>query len=175
MSSQRVKHLMSADWSETHTDIWIYAYLDIPQQTFQRCFKVVFRLITSNQRWKNVVYINDGIYNVEQRPISVAYFNVDLNNVRQRRNNFVIFNFQFYNVGEHRNNVVNMIIWRKSRGKHNNNYLNWIQWSQIFFALFPMLTGICRRIFAKAQQLLKHREYTELQKLYLNHLMSIGF
>ena len=39
----------------------------------------------------------------------------------------------------------------------------------------PILTGICCRIFAKSQKFLKHREYTELQIQYLEHLMSIGF
>ena len=30
---------------------------------------------------------------------------------------------------------------------------------KIFFILFPILRGICKRIFAKPQKLLKHREY----------------
>ena len=47
--------------------------------------------------------------------------------------------------------------------------------SKSFFTSFYILTGICRKIFVKPQNFLKHREYTELQKLYLNHLMSTGF
>ena len=39
----------------------------------------------------------------------------------------------------------------------------------------PILMGICWRIFAKPQKFLTHREYTELQKLCLEHPMSIGF
>ena len=31
------------------------------------------------------------------------------------------------------------------------------------------------RIFTKPQKFLKHHEYTERQKLYLKHLMPIGF
>ena len=50
-----------------------------------------------------------------------------------------------------------------------------MQWTQNFLTLFPILTGICRRIFAKPPKFLKHREYTELQNLYLNYLMSIDF
>ena len=44
----------------------------------------------SSQRWNNVVYVNVGIYTVEQRQINVIHFNVDLNNVGQRWNNVVI-------------------------------------------------------------------------------------
>ena len=33
---------------------------------------------------------------------------------------------------------------------------------KIFFILFPILRGICERIFAKPQKLLKHREYKGL-------------
>ena len=37
---------------------------------------------------------------------------------------------------------------------------------KIFFILFPILRGICRRIFAKPQKLLKHREYNELHVFF---------
>ena len=67
---------------------------------------------TSNQRWKNVVYVNVEIYNIDQRWNSVMFFNVELNNVRQRQNNVVIFNVDFHNVGQCRNNVANMTIWK---------------------------------------------------------------
>ena len=87
------------------------------------------------QHRNNVVYVNVGIYNVEQRRINVAYFNVDLNNVRQRRNNNVIFNVNLHNVEPLRNNIVNMTI-NKMKNKlgvkniiilfsFNKNYLNW--------------------------------------------------
>ena len=74
-------------------------------------------------RWNNVLYLNVGIYNVEQRRINVVYFNVDWNNVRQRQNNVVIFNTDFHNFGQRRNNVMNMTIWKKrktSSQKQNN-------------------------------------------------------
>ena len=63
------------------------------------------------------MYLNVGIYNVEQRWINVAYFNVDVNNVRQRRNNVVLFNVEFYNVGQRGNNVVKMTISKESKKK----------------------------------------------------------
>ena len=54
---------------------------------------------TSNERCNNVVYLNFGIYNVEQSRINVAHFNIDVNNIRQRGNNIVLFNVEFYNLG----------------------------------------------------------------------------
>ena len=45
-------------------------------------------------------------------------------------------------------------------------------WLKTFFTLFPILTVICRRILAKPEKFLKHCGYAELQKLYLNYLMS---
>ena len=65
------------------------------------------RRTTSNQRWNNVVYVND-----EQRRINFLYSNVDINNVRPRRNN-VIFNVEFHNVDQSRNNVLNINICKK--------------------------------------------------------------
>ena len=41
---------------------------------------------------------------------------------------------------------------------------------KIFFILFLILTGICKKIFAEMQKFLKHLECTELQQLYLNYL-----
>ena len=56
------------------------------------------------------MYVNFGIYKVEQRRINFVYFvYFDLSNVRQRRNN-VIFNVDLHNVEPRRTNVVNMII-----------------------------------------------------------------
>ena len=52
----------------------------------------------SNQRRKNVLYLNVSTYNVEQRRINV--FNVD-----------------FYNVGQSGNNVVKMTISIKNKKK----------------------------------------------------------
>ena len=94
---------------------------------FQRCFLVDITsrsCTSSNKRWSNVVYVKDGIYNVEKRRINVVYFNVDFNNVRQRRNNVVIFIVDLHNVEPRRNNVLNMTIrkmenWTSSQ-EHNN-------------------------------------------------------
>ena len=82
------------------------------------------RRTTSNQGWKNVVYINVEIYNVEQRPINVVHFNVDLNNVRQRRSNVVILNIDFHNVGQR---------WKIKIQKQNNIFeLQRMHWAQHF-------------------------------------------
>ena len=66
-----------------------------------------WRQKTSDQRLNNV-YVNEKIYNVEQRQINVIYFEVDLNN-------FVIFNVDFHSVGQDWNKVVNMTICKKSK------------------------------------------------------------
>ena len=64
------------------------------------------RHATSNQRWKNIVYVNVEIHNIEQRWNKVVFFNVEFNNVEwQRRNNVVIFNVDFHN-------FTNMFIWK---------------------------------------------------------------
>ena len=84
------------------------------------------------------MYVNVGIYNVEQRRINVVYFNVALNNVRQRRNNVLIFNVDLHNVDPRRNNVLNMTIKKKKKNKlrvkniiillsFNKINLNWIR------------------------------------------------
>ena len=71
------------------------------------------RRTLSNQGWNNVVDVNIGIYNIEQRRINVVYFDVDLNNVRKRFNNVVIFIIDFRNVGQLRKNGVNVTIFKK--------------------------------------------------------------
>ena len=75
----------------------------MPQQTFQRCFNVVFWLIRRR--------------NVGKRQINVEtmYFNVDINNVRQRRNNVVILNVDMNNAGKRRNNIVKMTISKRKK------------------------------------------------------------
>ena len=72
-----------------------------------------WRRTMSHQRWKNVVYVNDEVYNFEQRQVNLVFFNVDINNVRQRQNSVVIFNVEFHNIDQRRNNVVNMRIFKK--------------------------------------------------------------
>ena len=59
------------------------------------------------------MYVNDEVYNFEQRQINLVFFNVDINNVRQRQNSVVIFNVEFHNIDQRRNNVVNMRIFKK--------------------------------------------------------------
>ena len=75
----------------------------MPQQTFQRCFNVVFWLTRRR--------------NVGKRQINVEtmYFNVDINNVRQRPNNVVILNVDMNNAGKRRNNIVKMTISKRKK------------------------------------------------------------
>ena len=100
---------------------------------------------TSNQRWNNVVYLNVGIYNVEQRRINVVLCP------------FVFFNVEFYNVGQHGNNSVKIAISKKNEKKNHFKLIHWIQsfncYFMIFFTLLPILRGICWRILAKTQEL----------------------
>ena len=118
--------------------------------SLQRCFCADMtskRCTMSNQRWNNFVYVKVEIYNVEQRRINVFHFNIGFNNVRQRRNNVVIFKEDFHNVGQHWNNVVNMTAGLK-----------------IFFSLFSILWGICKRRFAgrkvlKTWNILNYKNY----------------
>ena len=120
------------------------------------------RRTTSSQRWRNVVYVNVEVYNVQLRLINVVYFNIDFSNVRQRRNNVVIFNIDFHNVGQRQNNVVNMTIWiNKLSHESKTKFLSFKENAglTIFLFFFPILRGICKRIFAKPQKFLKHRIY----------------
>ena len=120
----------------------------------RKYFKVVstllldwYDVVTSQnfkQHWKNSVYVNVEIYSVEQRRINVVYFNVDLNNVRQHQHlTMTIF--------------VNMKIWKKIKIKPRFKY-KIILWSfkeytgvKIFFILFCILRGICKRRFEGLQ------------------------
>ena len=56
------------------------------------------RRTTSNQRWNKILYVNVGIYNVEQHRINVVYLNIPLNSVGLRRKNATIFNVDLNNV-----------------------------------------------------------------------------
>ena len=111
---------------------------------------------TSNQRWKNVAYLNVVIKNVKQCRIIVAYFNVDVNNVRQCRNSDVLFKVKFYNVGQRANNVVKITI-AKMNKKNHFKLIHWIQsfncYFIILFTLLLILRAICWRILAKSQKL----------------------
>ena len=143
---------------------WFYV---LTQQTFERRFNVVFRLIWRRDvaiRQINVEYGNVEIYNLDQRRIKVAYSKVDLKNVRQRRNNIVIFNVDFHNVGQRRNNVVNMTIWKKNIKPPVKNKIIFLSFKQyaglkISVILCPILREICKRIFAEPWKFLKHRIY----------------
>ena len=131
-------------------------HFDVASKLSSGCM-TLRRGTTSNQRWNNIVYLNVGIYNVEQRRINVAYFNVDVNNVRQRRNNIVLFNFKFYNVCQRGSNVVKMTIYKKEQKKNHFKLIHLIQSFNchfiILFTLLPILRGKCWRILAKLKKL----------------------
>ena len=111
------------------------------------------RRTTSNQLWNNVVYVNVEIYNVEQRRINVVCFNVDLNNVKQRRDNVVIFNVDFHNVGQSCEYKRLKKIKTKPRVKNKIIFLSFKECTglKIFFILFSILRGICKRRSAGTQ------------------------
>ena len=111
---------------------------------------------TSNQHWKNVVYVNIAIWN-RQCWINVVYFKVDLNHVK---NVDLIFSINFY-IRQPQNNLANVAIWkkRKAQGKQKiiflalkKNYKIEYNEIKISFTLFLILTGTCRIVFAKWQK-----------------------
>ena len=103
----------------------------MPQQTFQRCFNVVFWLIRRRDVGK--LQIN----------VETMYFNVDKNNVRQRRNHVVILNVDMNNAGKRQNNVVKMSIFKKKKQIISNRIheiRSFNYYFRIFFTLLPMLS-----------------------------------
>ena len=69
---------------------------------------------------KQRLYVNVGIYDVEQCQINVVYFNIDITNVKKCRNKVAIYNIEFHNVDQRRNNVVNMTISKKLKRAKNH-------------------------------------------------------
>ena len=121
----------------------------MPQQTFQRCFNVVFWLIRRRDVGK--LQIN----------VETMYFNVDINNVRQRRNHVVILNVDMNNAGKRQNNAVKMSIFKKkkqiiSNRIHKIRTFNY--YFRIFFTLLPIVSWICRRVLARPRKFFKYNE-----------------
>lgn len=95
---------------------------------FQLCSLVDITLrrpAKSNQWWKNVVYFNVEICNIEQRQTRVAYFKVDVNDVRQLWNNLANFNVEFHNIDQRQNNVLNTTICIKNKHRVKSNEIFW--------------------------------------------------
>lgn len=95
---------------------------------FQLCSLVDITLqrpTKSNRCWKNVVYFNVEICNIEQRQTRVAYFKVDVNDVRQLWNNIVNLNVEFHNIDQRQNNVLNMTICIKNKHRVKSNEIFW--------------------------------------------------
>ena len=136
------------------------------------------------KKWSREIFVINSVLKTNQHWINIFCFKLDLNNVQQRQNSILIFRMDWKTL---RNVGTTLWIWpfekkQTSRATQNNIFellrkIIWIEYNgfKIFFTLFSILTRICRRVFANPQKLLKHREYTELQKKYLKHLMSIGF
>ena len=104
------------------------------------------------------MHVNVGICNIKQRLFNVVYFNIDLNFVRQRRNNAAFFNADFHNVEQRQNDVVNMNKLKKkkqlnleSKTKKYIRPSDKIEYAglKVFITLFPILKGMCQRIFAE--------------------------
>ena len=122
---------------------------------------------TSNQNWNNVVYVNLGIYNVEQLRINFVYFNVDINNVTQWQNK-PHFQSRVSPRWSMSKNVVKITISKKNNNNNNKkkknipNSIHWIQnfnyYLIIFFTLLPMLRWRCQRVLTKSQKFLKDYE-----------------
>ena len=97
-------------------EYWINFRVDLSQQTFQRCFSVVLRLIWRRDVAQRQIKVETTLctstleFTTLSNVESTFYFNVDLNNVRQRRHNVDIFNVELHNVEPRWNNVVNMTI-----------------------------------------------------------------
>ena len=102
----------------------IFRFILISQQTFQRCFNVVFWLMRRRDVGQRQINIETTLCistlkfttsnNVES---TLCISTVDMNNVGQRQNNVVIFNVEFYNFGKRRNNVVKMTASTKNKKK----------------------------------------------------------
>ena len=124
------------------------------------------RRTTSNQRWNNVVYVNVEIYNVEQRWNNAVFFNVELNNVETTLSFSTSI---FTTLG---NVETTLRIWpfekkKASIQKQNNIFeLQGICWTQNLLQFFPILRGICKRIFAEPQKFLKHRIYWIIKSIF---------
>ena len=160
---------------------------DLYETYMKRRYDVTCRVgkVTSkNDQEKWEIFVINSVLKTNQHWINIFYFKLDLNNVQQRQNSILIFRMDWKTL---RNVGTTLWIWpfekkQTSRATQNNIFellrkIIWIEYNgfKIFFTLFPILTRICRRVFANPQKLLKRREYTELQKKYLKHLMSIGF
>ena len=107
---------------------------------FQLCSLVDITLprpTKSNQCWKNVVYFNVEICNIEQRQTKVAYFKVDVNDVRQLWNNLANFNVEFHNIDQRQNNVLNMTICIKNKHRVKSNEIFWSLELNFFKSKYP--------------------------------------
>ena len=91
------------------------------------------------------------------------YVNVEIYNIEQCQNNVVIFVVDFHNVGQRRKNVVTITISKKILSLESKTKIIFLSFKEQaalkIFILFPILRGICKRIFAEPQKFLKHRIY----------------
>ena len=151
---------------------------------FQHCIQVdmMSRHWTMlNQCWNNVVYVNGGIYSVEQLRISFVYY-AFMSNVRQRQNNVFIFKIQFHNVEQRWNNVVNMVIYKKTNSifelqiKIIQNRIHWtkclnhhcvksVQIRRFFWSVFSLIRTEYGEILRISPYSVRMRENTDQKKL----------
>ena len=98
--------------------------LEVTQQTFQRCFNVVFWLIRRRDLGQRQFNVETTLYismlefatwnNVESMLCISALIRTTLDNVEIT----LSFSTSSYNVGKRRNNVVKMTISKKSKTNH---------------------------------------------------------
>ena len=153
----------------------------VTQQTFQHHFNIVFRLI-----WRhNVVQCQINVETtlctsmlkfktLSNVQINIVYLNIDLNNVRQHRNNVVIFTmskqcWKYYPLKKKKKKL-------KPQVKNKIIYLSFKEYVRlkIFFILFTILRGICKRIFAELQRFLKHQIYWNSKTIFKpSHFVTV--
>ena len=155
----------------------------VSQQTFQRRFNVVFRLI-----WRRGVAQSE--INVETTLCTSTLKFTTLNNVEttlcfSTLNWTTLDNVEttlsfstsiFTTLG---NVETTLRIWpfekkKASIQKQNNIFeLQGICWTQNLLQFFPILRGICKRIFAEPQKFLKHRIYWITKSIFkLSHFVK---
>ena len=154
-------------WKFSTFHITVRGSLIPSQQTFQRCFNVVFCLIQRRdvgQRQINVettLHISTLEFTTSNNVKSMLYISTLIwNNVRQRRD-IVVSTSSFTALVN-----VETTLWKwpflKITKQIISNRIHGIQsfsyYFIIFFTLLPILRGICWRVLARPQKLFKDRK-----------------
>ena len=84
----------------------------LTQQSFQRHFHVVLRLIWRRDVWQRQVSLEETLCTSALKFTTLKNVESTLS-ILLCPSNVAIFNVDFHNVGQRRNNIVNVIIWKK--------------------------------------------------------------